>query len=203
MTGNLQFKRGLKSNLPTSAPSGMPLWCTDTKELYVGTETGVIKVGSNSSTQTGGTDTDFSEILLPYEKINKQIIFPTAEPTSSRIDDEIDIDENDVPLLRVPSIDTDPIGGISYDYLAYTLTDNSIHRINISEKSSFILPKITDHTIFHQILVQVTLENVVSINLGTSVYFDQQEPKMSFTGNYNLLYEHDGTNWVVGCVRKV
>lgn len=53
--GNLQFKRGLKSNLPISAPSGMPLWCEDTKELYIGTETGIEKVGSNDS-QNENTD---------------------------------------------------------------------------------------------------------------------------------------------------
>lgn len=52
MTGNLQFKRGLKSNLPTSAPSGMPLWCEDTKELFMGTGDGVEKVGSNLSSDT-------------------------------------------------------------------------------------------------------------------------------------------------------
>lgn len=43
MSGNLQFRRGLKTNLPTSAPVGMPLWCTDTKELYIGNGDSVIK----------------------------------------------------------------------------------------------------------------------------------------------------------------
>lgn len=44
MSGKLQFRRGLKSNLPASAPSGMPLWCEDTKELYVRIEDGVAKI---------------------------------------------------------------------------------------------------------------------------------------------------------------
>lgn len=55
MAGNLQFKRGLKTNLPSSAPSGMPLWCTDTKELYIGTDEGVEKIGGSES--SSGTDT--------------------------------------------------------------------------------------------------------------------------------------------------
>lgn len=65
---NLQFKRGLKSNLPTSAPSGMPLWCTDTKELYIGTETGVEKVGGTENSSNVDTyskseiDSMFSDI---------------------------------------------------------------------------------------------------------------------------------------------
>lgn len=57
--GNLQFKRGLKSNLPASAPSGMPLWCTDTKELYIGTETGVEKVGNDAS-ESGNANIDIN-----------------------------------------------------------------------------------------------------------------------------------------------
>ena len=38
----IQFKRGKKTELPTSAPSGTPLWCEDTHELYVGTDSGVV-----------------------------------------------------------------------------------------------------------------------------------------------------------------
>lgn len=53
MANKIQFKRGLKTNLPTSAPSGMPLWCEDTKELYIGTGDGISKV---SGSGTGSTD---------------------------------------------------------------------------------------------------------------------------------------------------
>ena len=41
MPTNIRIRRGKKANLPKSAPSGMPLWCEDTKELYIGTGTGV------------------------------------------------------------------------------------------------------------------------------------------------------------------
>lgn len=58
MTGNLQFKRGLKTNLPTSAPSGMPLWCEDSKELYIGTGSSIQKIGSDPEQSTGGTQTE-------------------------------------------------------------------------------------------------------------------------------------------------
>lgn len=48
MTGSsIQFKRGNKADLPESAPSGTPLWCEDTQELYVGTENGVSKIGAD------------------------------------------------------------------------------------------------------------------------------------------------------------
>jgi hypothetical protein len=41
MPTNIRIRRGKKANLPSSAPSGMPLWCEDTKELYIGTGSGV------------------------------------------------------------------------------------------------------------------------------------------------------------------
>ena len=52
MANKIQFKRGLKTNLPSSADVGMPLWCTDTKELYIGTGNGVSKVGGTADNQT-------------------------------------------------------------------------------------------------------------------------------------------------------
>ena len=41
MPTNIRIRRGKKANLPSSAPSGMPLWCEDTQELYIGTGNGV------------------------------------------------------------------------------------------------------------------------------------------------------------------
>lgn len=44
---DIKFRRGQKIKLPDSAPSGMPLWCEDTKELYIGTGTSVTKINGN------------------------------------------------------------------------------------------------------------------------------------------------------------
>lgn len=41
---NIRFRRGAKAELPLSAPSGMPLWCEDTNELYIGTTSGITLV---------------------------------------------------------------------------------------------------------------------------------------------------------------
>jgi hypothetical protein len=65
-----------------------------------------------------------------------------------------------------------------------------------------VLPSITNKTVFHQILVQLTMETVSTVYLGTSVYFDQQTPSMGTIGSYDLLYEYDGSNWAVGCLKK-
>ena len=80
-----------------------------------------------------------------------------------------------------------------------TLTDNSVNRIAPTGTVTFNLPSISDHTIFHQILVQVNLSSKQAINLGTSNYFSRTAPEFE-TGRYNIIYEHNGTHWVVGAI---
>lgn len=48
----LRFKRGLRSKLPSSAEVGVPLFTTDTGELFVGMGPGVplVKIGTSSGT---------------------------------------------------------------------------------------------------------------------------------------------------------
>lgn len=58
---NIRLRRGKKSELPSNAPSGTPLWCEDTKELYVGTDNGVAKVGVNDLSSS----TDNTNVLNP------------------------------------------------------------------------------------------------------------------------------------------
>lgn len=69
MSNKIQFKRGLKQNLPSSADAGMPLWCTDTQELYIGTGNGVALVGGTSDTQTPVDTYSKSEIDTMFADI--------------------------------------------------------------------------------------------------------------------------------------
>ena len=85
-----------------------------------------------------------------------------------------------------------------------TLADNSINTLTPSGNTTFTLPNVTDTTIFHQILVQLDLSTVYTIDLGTTTYFGGTAPDLSTTGNYNLIYEYDNalSAWVVGAVSK-
>jgi len=56
----IRFRRGNKANLPELAPSGMPLWCEDTKELYLGTGDDVHLIGSSNTNSAGGNLTPYS-----------------------------------------------------------------------------------------------------------------------------------------------
>lgn len=85
-----------------------------------------------------------------------------------------------------------------------TLVDGSINTITPTDLVTFTLPTVTDNTVFHQILVQVNLSTVVSIDVGTVYYFNSTAPDMSEIGVYNLIYEYDKANqyWVCGVLIK-
>lgn len=80
MSGSLiRFKRGNKADLPQSATSGTPLWCEDTKELYIGDGNGVSKVGAisnvvdnNSLLNLIGVSSDDSSTLKKNTSIKMQ-----------------------------------------------------------------------------------------------------------------------------------
>jgi len=57
---SIRFRRGNKADMPVSAPSGMPLWCEDTKELYLGTGDDVHLIGGSSSGNSGSYLTPYS-----------------------------------------------------------------------------------------------------------------------------------------------
>lgn len=83
-----------------------------------------------------------------------------------------------------------------------TLTDNSVHYIEITGSTTFTLPTITDNSKFHQMLVIMSMPTVTTLNLGTAVYFNGFAPDLSDAGTYTLIYEYTGANWVVGSLYK-
>lgn len=85
-----------------------------------------------------------------------------------------------------------------------TLADNSINRISPTAAVTFTLPTITDNTVFHQILIQVYLSTVYSMDLGTTYFMGGVAPNMSNAGYYNIIYEYDSTkqDWCAGVVFK-
>ena len=85
-----------------------------------------------------------------------------------------------------------------------TLADNSVNTLEPTGNITFTLPTVTDTTVFHQILVQLNLSTVYTIDLGTTTYFGGTAPDLSATGNYNLIYEYDNalSAWVVGSISK-
>ena len=84
------------------------------------------------------------------------------------------------------------------------LGDNSVNYISPSDAVTFTLPTVVGTTTFHQILIQVNMSTVYTIDLGTSNYFGGSTPSMSSIGYYDIIYEYDAAigDWVVGVLSK-
>ena len=95
--------------------------------------------------------------------------------------------KKNVPLTVLPTSGT------------IALADNSVNRITPTGAVTFSLPSVSDNTVFHQILVQLNLTAAYTINLGASVYFTKEAPAFDI-GMYDIVYEYNGTNWVVGSI---
>jgi len=86
-----------------------------------------------------------------------------------------------------------------------SLNDNSINKISVTGAVTFSLPSIgSGDTDFHQILVQMYMPTVVSLNLGTSYFFNGVSPDMSWEGHYNIVFEYDNTDshWYCAAIHK-
>lgn len=82
------------------------------------------------------------------------------------------------------------------------LVDNTFNRVTVEGAVVFVLPTVEDNTIFHEIFIQLSMSTVQTIDLGTTWFFNKKQPDLSSAGYYNLVYEYDGTHWVVSAVNK-
>ena len=84
------------------------------------------------------------------------------------------------------------------------LSTNTINYIIPNGSVVFNLPSVSTSPDFNQILVQVDLSSLHSIDVGTEHFFNNKAPNLSTTGLYNLIYEYDKANniWVCGWMRK-
>lgn len=84
------------------------------------------------------------------------------------------------------------------------LEDNKVYRITPSGSISLVLPSTLDPSKFHQMLVQVNMTTVQTIDVGTNMFFNHIQPDLSDVGVYNLLFEYDNNDncWVCGLLSK-
>lgn len=84
-----------------------------------------------------------------------------------------------------------------------TLDDNTVHKLTLSGSTTFYLPSNLDGSKFHQMLVLCYMSTTYSISsLGTTHYFNNEAPDLDGKGTFTLIYEYDGSNWVVGALTK-
>lgn len=83
-----------------------------------------------------------------------------------------------------------------------SLLSNKIYKLTAAENITFSLPTIeaTD-TKYHVIEVIMNVTADVSITWGTSIFFNDSIPDIGI-GTYDLIFEYNGTNWVVGVLTQ-
>ena len=82
------------------------------------------------------------------------------------------------------------------------LTVNTVNKITPTGAINFQLPTITDNTKYYQIYVMLDLTTYYNVDLGVDWSFDNTLPTITQAGKYNLIYEWDGSNWVVGILKR-
>lgn len=103
---------------------------------------------------------------------------------------------------------TDPNALLNVTELAYQeqiqLESGKVYTLVPTGNVTFVLPTIADKSKFPQILVQLKMETVVTIDLGTTNFFNKETPDLSKAGIYNLLFEYDLNNdvWVANVFEK-
>lgn len=82
------------------------------------------------------------------------------------------------------------------------LTVNTVNKTTPTGAINFQLPTITDNTKYYQIYVMLDLTTYYNVGLGVDWSFDNTLPTITQAGKYNLIYEWDGSNWVVGILKR-
>lgn len=83
-----------------------------------------------------------------------------------------------------------------------SLLSNKIYKLTAAENITFSLPTIeTTDTKYHVIEVIMNVTADIAIIWGTSIFFNDSIPDIGI-GTYDLIFEYNGTNWVVGVLTQ-
>lgn len=72
---------------------------------------------------------------------------------------------------------------------------NKFYRQSISSNTNIVLPTNLNNSVFNQIVMQIEVTGSPTIGLGTTYGYDTI-PTIT-DGKYKLVYDFDGTNWIV------
>lgn len=162
-----------------------------------------------------------NETVLPAVRVNNEIADDTAtkislEQISDKVQDNMStiLNEkqdkltagNGITILDnvISAIETNKsIDPIVSTFDTINLSSNKVYKITLNGNTTFVLPSISDNTIFNQILLQVYISGSITINFGTTKYFNEA-PDVE-EGYCNIIYEYDSIQnaWVVGLLKKV
>ena len=85
------------------------------------------------------------------------------------------------------------------------MTNNSYNVVTPTGAITLLPPSVSSSVeTISQILVQINMTTVYSVNVGTTNFFKNKVPDLSTTGMYDLIYEYDKQNsvWVCCAMKK-
>lgn len=155
-------------------------------------DTSIFKLDSSRlGSRYSGSETRGKQVQYPY-----YIQIYTAPSSAAMVDTAALVEmlkyQNQLGIQTLPSAG----GNIN-------LISGGIYRGVVSQNTNFILPQVTDNSLFNQIIIQLQVVGTPTISWGTNQYFSS-EPTVS-EGFSNIIYEYDALMgaWVVGQIEKV
>lgn len=163
------------------------------------------------------------EYLIPYTvpytagagiSIENNVISATDGTSDSYSKDEVNELVNSKQDKLTAGTNLKIVDGVIKEFVPMTtlsgsgtkaLSTNCVYSYNNPTGTvTFSLPTSVDTDEFNQILVQLNMSTVRTINVGTTYFFNKTAPDLSEAGMYDLVWEYDKANsrWICGLMSK-
>lgn len=136
------------------------------------------------------------------ETRGKQVLYPYSVVVYTTIPDKATINVGELVAL-VKQQNQVGIEALPADSGSIELAAGGIYKGVLTGNTTFVLPQLTDNSLFAQITIQLQITGDITVDWGTNLYLGA-EPTVS-EGSYNVFYEYDALEekWAVGSLTKV
>ena len=136
------------------------------------------------------------------ETRGKQVLYPYSVVVYTTIPDKATINVGELVAL-VKQQNQAGIEALPADSGNIELAAGGIYKGVLTGNTTFVLPQLTDNSLFAQITIQLQITGDITVDWGTNLYLGA-EPTFS-EGSYNVFYEYDALaeKWAVGSLTKV
>ena len=136
------------------------------------------------------------------ETRGKQVLYPYSVVVYTTIPDKATINVGELVAL-VKQQNQAGIEALPADSGSIELAAGGIYKGVLTGDTTFVLPQLTDNSLFAQITIQLQITGDITVDWGTNLYLGA-EPTFS-EGSYNVFYEYDALEekWAVGSLTKV
>ena len=155
-------------------------------------------VNADVSIARRGSTVPAEAIEAPQREIVAAI---TAAGLTPDADDNTQLSQAIKAEIKADVQDIVPISATSG---TVALNANTLYKMTISGATTFTLPSAVNATKHNQIKMFLNLSQVVTVNWGTSVFFNETAPDIATVGTYCIYWDYDpnaGT-WICGAMKE-